>query len=272
LGGRSGWTIANQTLQYNGTSNSQLFAGNSAWTDYTLNALFKLSNLLDYPGGLRGRVDPNTGSGYMLWIYPALSQIILYRASAWDISQPLAVLGQSSALFDIENVHNLSLVFEGSRIQVVYDGKVIITAADSTLPNGLVALEGMNQTIGFQSVQVTSSDANNSLISASSPSLAFTTNYGAGDPSQQTVQISGSAGEVLAWTASASVPWLTVSPVSGFATSALVVSVNSSSLSPGTYDSAITLTSFGSAPDTLVIPVSLTVAATPPAIALPLPA
>ena len=72
-----------------GGGNSQIYAGNTAWTDYTLTVPIKLSSASNYPGGIRGRVNPATGAGYMLWLYPALGQLILYRASAWDINQPL---------------------------------------------------------------------------------------------------------------------------------------------------------------------------------------
>ncbi|MGH9584180.1 MAG: N,N-dimethylformamidase beta subunit family domain-containing protein, partial [Bryobacteraceae bacterium] len=174
----SSWSIANDALEYNGSGNSQIFAGNSAWTDYIETATFKLSNLLDWPGGIRGRVNPATGAGYMVWAYPALSEIVLYKASAWDINQPLTQLGQASASFDTTNEHNLSLSFAGSKIQVLYDGNAVITATDSTYASGLVALEGDNQTIGFEQVLVTSGIANSGSIATGVNSLSFSSTYG----------------------------------------------------------------------------------------------
>jgi hypothetical protein len=268
LNGSLNWIVSNQALEYNGSGNSQLFAGSSGWTDYTVSATFQLGTLLDWPGGIRGRVDPITGAGYMAWVYPALNEIILYRASAWDINQPLTVLGQSSAFFETTRFHNLSLIFEGAQIQVAYDGEVLITATDSTYPGGLVALEGLNQPIALQTVLVTSPHANTSSISISTSSLSFSANYGGGNPAPQTIQISGSGGGSLGWTASTVVPWLSVSPVSGVTPASLQVSVNSSSLGAGTYSGAVTVTSLGSVPNTRVITVELTVVTQPPVIVL----
>ena len=267
LGGGANWTVTNQLLQYSGTSSSQLFAGNSAWTDYTVNAVFKLSNLLNYPGGIRGRVNPGTGAGYMLWAYPALNEIILYRASAWDINQPLTALGQSAASFDTTNFHNLGLAFQGSQVQALYDGKAIITVTDSTYPSGLIALEGLNQPVAFQSVLVTAPNANTGALSTSSSSLTFSATYGGPNPAPQTVQIAG-AGGTLAWSAASGVPWLSLSAASGVTPASLQVSVNSSSLAGGTYSGTVTITSLGSVATTQTVTVSLTVVTPPPAIAL----
>ena len=127
LGLANDWSVVNQasqyTVQFNGGGNSQIYAGNSAWTDYTLNVPIKLSSASNYPGGIRGRVNPATGAGYMLWLYPALGQLILYRASAWDINQPLVQIGAGAAVFDTSTFHNVSLTFKGSQITALYDGR-----------------------------------------------------------------------------------------------------------------------------------------------------
>jgi hypothetical protein len=268
FGGASNWTLTNQLLQYSGTTSSQLFAGNSAWTDYTVNATFKLSSLLNYPGGIRGRVNPATGAGYMLWVYPGSNQVILYRASAWDINQPLTTLGQSAASFDTANFHNLSLVFKGSQIQVLYDSRVIITATDSTYTSGLVALEGLNQPIAFQSVLVTSPNANTGTLATSSSSLTFNATYGGPNPAAQTIQITGGGGGTLAWTAAVSAPWLNVSAGNGVTPASLQIGVNSSSLAGGTYSGTVTITSLGSVSNTQTVAVSLTVVTPPPSISV----
>jgi len=265
-GGSSNWTVSNQTLQYSGAANSQLFAGNAAWANYTVNAEFKVSNLLDWPGGIRARVDPSTGAGYMLWLYPALNEIILYRASSWDINQPLTVLGQSSAAFDTASFHNLSIAFQGSQIQAAYDGTTLISVTDSTYPSGLVALEGLDQPIAFQSVLVTSPNGNTGTLSVSASSLVFSANYAAPNPAPQAVQLAGGGGGILAWTAAVSAPWLSVSAASGVTASSLQVSANSSSLVPGNYNGTVTITSLGSVPSSRLVSVALTVVAPPPAI------
>ena len=52
-----------------------------AWTDYTVEARFRLENGSNHPGGLRGRVNTSTGQSYAAWIYPADGVIKLYRAN-----------------------------------------------------------------------------------------------------------------------------------------------------------------------------------------------
>jgi hypothetical protein len=268
LNGSANWIVSGQSLHYTGNVNSQLFAGNSGWTDYTVSATFQLGTQLDWPGGIRGRVDPVTGAGYMVWVYPELNQVILYRASSWDINQRLTVLGQSPATFDTAAFHNLSLVFTGDQIEVAYDGKVLIRATDSTYSSGLIALEGLNQPIAFQNVLVTSPNANIGSISISTSALSFGANYGGENPVPQTVQISSSGPGTLGWTASTSAPWLTASPAGGITPAGLQVSVNSSSLAAGTYSGTVTVTSPGSVPTTRVITVGLSVITPPAAIVL----
>ncbi|MBV8551245.1 MAG: DUF4082 domain-containing protein [Acidobacteriaceae bacterium] len=269
FGVASSWSIVNDALEYNGSGNSQLFAGNSAWTNYTVNATFMLSTLQDWPGGIRGRVNPSTGAGYMVWVYPALGEIILYNASAWNINQPLTQLGGASASFDTTNSHNLGLSFTGSQIQVLYDGKVIITATDSTYGSGLVALEGDSQVINFQQVLVTSSTtANTGSISTASNSLTFSTNYGGANPAAQSVAVSAGGGGVLAWTATSNASWLGVSPSSGTTPGTIQVSVSSSSLAGGTYTGTITVFSLGAVNQSQQVTVTLTVTTAPPSLVL----
>jgi len=270
LGLETDWSVVNQTSQYaaqfSGGGNSQIYAGNSAWSNYTLSVPIKLSTSSDYPGGIRGRVNPATGAGYMLWLYPALGEFVLYRASAWDINQPLVQLGIGSAVFDSSSFHNVSLTFNGSQITALYDGKTVITATDSTYASGLIALEGFNQVISFGNVMVTSTSANTGTLSSSTSSLSFSANYGGPSPAAQTVQLTGGGGGTLAWTAVSSASWLSASPASGTTPATPQISVGSSALSGGTYSGTITLFSLGAANPPQVINVSLTVITPPPSI------
>jgi hypothetical protein len=267
LGLASDWSIVNQALQFSGGGNSQVFAGNSAWTDYTLSVPFKLTNLQDYPGGIRGRINPSTGAGYMVWVYPALGEVILYKATQWNINSGLTQLAVGNAAFDATNFHNLSLSFLGSQIQVLYDGNTIITATDTTYTSGLIALEGLNQVINFGNVVVTSSDSTNTgTITVGSTSLSFGAVYQGPSPSPQNDSLTTGGGGVLAWTAVSDSPWLSVSPSVGTGPATLQVAANSSSLSGGTYNGTITVLSFGASNLTQVINVTLTVTVPPPSI------
>jgi len=270
LGLGNDWSVASQGSQYmaqfTGGGNSQIFAGNTAWTDYTFTVPIKLASMSNYPGGIRGRVNPTTGAGYMLWPYPASGKLILYRASAWDINQPLVQIGSGSTVFDTSNFHSVSLTFKGSQIQALYDGKTVITATDSTYTSGLIGLEGFNQIISFGDFEVTGPNPNSGSLSASSNSLSFLANYGGPSPASQTVQVNGSGG-ALAWTAFSNASWLSASPSGATTPASLLVSANSASLGGGTFNGTITLVSLGAINSPQVINVALTVVTPPPSIA-----
>lgn len=153
----SNWTATADAADYNGGGHTQIYAGNSAWTDYTVEAKFNVFTVNNYPGGLRGRVDPATGTGYEAWILPNSRTIVLYRVAGWSIDTAgLTALGSFTvANMDPNVFHRLKLNFSGTTINVIYDGTTIITATDSVLPSGAVALDVSSQHIQFDDVFVT---------------------------------------------------------------------------------------------------------------------
>jgi hypothetical protein len=118
---------------------------------------FRLANGSNHPGGLRGRVNTTTGESYAAWIYPADGVIKLFRAAAWDIDTPgLALLAQANVGTIAPNIfHTLSIRLSGSQISVDFNGATVITATDSALTAGAIALDVSNQPIEFDDVIVT---------------------------------------------------------------------------------------------------------------------
>jgi hypothetical protein len=271
LGSPSSWSVVSvgtqSAAQYIGSGVSQLYAGNSAWTDYTMNVPIKLSSLSNYPGGVRGRVNPLTGAGYMLWLYPGSGQMVLYRAQAWDISQGLVEIGSGSASFNTTQFHNVALSFNGSQIQVLYDGNLVLTATDATYSSGLIALEGDNQIINYGDIVVNGPQPNTASLAVSPTSLTYSAALNGSNPTPQTVQLSSTSGS-LAWTAVSSASWLSASPAGGTTSASVPISVNISSLGGGTYSGTVTITSLGAVNLVQVVNVSLTVVVPPPAISL----
>jgi hypothetical protein len=260
-GKAANWSVVNQALNYNGGGATQLFAGNSAWTDYDMQVSIKLSTLADYPGGFRGRVNPVSGASYAVWLYPAENIVRLYRVGQWDINAGFVQLGQATVTLDSKNFHTFRLSFAGSQIQVFYDGSSVITATDTTYASGMVALDVSNQSITYDNVVVTSPTATSAAsITSSSTSLTFSANYLGANPAPQTVQIGASGTGSLAWTAVSTAPWLSASVSSGSTAASIQISASSSQLSAGTYTGAIRLASLGAANNPLLINVSLTVA------------
>ncbi|HTT17835.1 MAG TPA: N,N-dimethylformamidase beta subunit family domain-containing protein [Candidatus Sulfotelmatobacter sp.] len=264
LGFASNWSVSNGLLQYNGGGHTQVYAGDSAWTNYNLNVAIKLSTLNDYPGGIRGRLNPSTGAGYAVWLYPAQGLIKLFKNTAWDIDTGLTTLAQASVPFDAINFHNVQLSFQGSQISVLYDGRAVITVTDSTYGSGLIALDVSNQVINFTNVLVTSGTANTGSLTAAPSSLSFSALYDGSSPAPQNLQLSNAASGSLVWTATSSASWLIVTPAYANTSSTAQVSVTPTGLNPGTYNGKVTIVALGSIQTTTTIPVTLTIATPPP--------
>jgi hypothetical protein len=154
LGFSSGWSVTNNTYAYDGEGHTQSWAGSGLWTNYTVAVDFRLSLLDDYPGGLRGRVNPSNGASYGVWILPAERILKLYRIGDWNIDTDNALLAQSRTLTMDTNVHNLRLSFQGSTIQAYYDNVLVITANDTSYTQGGIALDVSNRPISFSNVKV----------------------------------------------------------------------------------------------------------------------
>ena len=269
LGLGANWSIVNQALQYNGGGQTQLYAGDFAWADYDVQADIKLSTLSDFPGGIRGHVDPAAGGSYTVWLYPAEGLVRLYRTTAWNINSGFVQLGQAAAVFDTQNFHTVKLSFRGSQIQVFYDGKLLITATDATYAAGAIALDVSNQVVTFNNVLVTAPNTPpTAALVASANSLSFNGVLPGANPAAQTVQLSSSGAGALAWTAVSTVSWLSVTPTNGTGAATLQVSANMSALTPGSYSGAIRLTAYGAANSPLLLNVGFTVAAAPPVIVM----
>lgn len=266
LGLASNWNVANGSLQYNGGGHTQVFSGSSGWNDYDLSVGIKLSTLNDYPGGIRGRVNLTTGASYAAWLYPAEGLIRLFRTNAWNIDSGATLLGAGAAAFDLAKFHTVKLSFHGSQIQVFYDGSTVISATDSALASGAIALDVSNQAIGFTNVAVTSANASNNSLAADPSALSFSANWNSINPAPQNVQLSATNSN-LVWTATTDAAWLSLSPSFGTTPATVQASVTLSNLSPGVYSGTITLTSLGATNVSQVIPVVFTVTAPPPILA-----
>ena len=138
-----------------------------------MSAQIKLSNMNNYPGGIRGRVNPATGAGYIAWLYPATGAIRLFKNTTWSIDAGTTLLGSSVIGEDTTNFHTLALSFAGTQIQVLYDGRVVITATDTTNTSGLIALDVYNQPVTFDNILATSNTPNGGSYTTSTNSLSY---------------------------------------------------------------------------------------------------
>jgi hypothetical protein len=268
LGLAANWSVVNGALQYNGGGHTQVYAGDSSWTNYTVQADIMLATANDYPGGIRGRVNSSTGAGYALWLYPHEGLIRLFRNVAWNIDAGVTSLGQASAGLTPGSFHHVQMAFQGSQIQVFFDGSLAITATDSTNASGMIALDVSSQVISFDNVLVTASSVTSNPLTASPGSLTFSGTLQGANPAPQSVQIGNTTSGALAWTAVSTAPWLSVSPASGVTPATLQVSTNTSQLAGGTYTGSIRVTSLSAPNSPQLINVTLNVIVPPPAIML----
>jgi len=159
------------------------------------------------------------------------------------------------------------------------NGTVIVSANISGLGagnySGAVQVSATGATDSPQTIGVTltvSAPPPPPAIGLNLTSLTFTAQQGGASPGNQSVNIFNSGGGTLNWTAAVTSgsSWLSASPASGSNGGTLVVSVNASSLSAGSYSGAIQVSASGVAnsPQTITVALTVTAAATPPAIAL----
>jgi uncharacterized protein (TIGR03437 family) len=133
------------------------------------------------------------------------------------------------------------------------------TSITATLPptlTGLVTIQ-VNAAAGSDAVAVMLIPQ--SKLAASPASLQFAWTVGGDAPAAQSVQIANAGTGTLAWTATASDPWMTVSPASGTAPSTLSVSVSPAGLSAGTYTGSVQIAATGASNTPASIGVTLTV-------------
>jgi hypothetical protein len=259
LGLASGWTVANNAVQYNGGGATQIYAGSGSWSNYTVQAGFLLSALTDYPGGIRGYMNPSTGASYAAWLYPAEGVIKLWRTTAWNINTTPVLLGTSAHVtMDNVNWHTLGLSMIAGQIVASYDGNPVVTVTDTALSAGMIALDVSSKPIHFNNVLVLGNQA--LTTSLTSPQSSYTFTILAGSTSAtQALQIATSDGSVAAWSALSPSSWVKASAPTGQTPGSATVQVNASTLTAGTYSGQLNLASFVATNSPIAVPITVNV-------------
>jgi len=130
----------------------------SEWKDYDLEVDLKHVERANWPGGIRARVDLDTGGHYAVWLYPGDSKMNLYKNPGWDINAGLQTLGQAAYKPDVDKFHTLKISCQGPTIKVFYDGEEAITAEDKEHEKGTIALCVQDKVVYFDNVKVTGPD------------------------------------------------------------------------------------------------------------------
>ncbi len=207
-----GWTLGSGVLAYSGGGATQLYGGNANWSNYTAQATFKLSTLSDYPGGVRGYINPSTGASYAAWLYPSEGFIKVWRTTAWNIATAPVLLGTSGHLvLDNVNPHTLALSINAGKLIAYFDGVSVLSVSDTTLSSGMAGIDVSNQPIGFQNFLVTGNQSIQTRLTSSTSGLVFTLPAGSTSTGQN-VQVGTSDSAVVAWSAFPPSSWLAVAP------------------------------------------------------------
>jgi hypothetical protein len=133
-------------------------------------------------------------------------------------------------------------------------------AAGSYSANVMITETSQNGRIRRTNLAVTLSVAGAAAapeIQLSVSSLTLSGTAGGANPAPHTFSISNTGGGTLAWTASETAGWLTLSPASGTNTGTVTASIAASSLGAGTYSTTVTVSAPGATVKTL--PVMLTI-------------
>jgi uncharacterized repeat protein (TIGR01451 family) len=128
------WTVTGGVLHGGpDTLHSYGFAYTTGWTNYAVECRIQFP-AGSFGGGLSGRLDPNTGAHYALWLYPGSSVLELLKFQDW---QNFGYNGSPSSPMATVNLpavgtawHTLKLAFLGNQIGVYYDGAQVLSVTD----------------------------------------------------------------------------------------------------------------------------------------------
>ena len=183
---------------------------------------------------------------------------------------------------NITNSGDGSLVWTASKSQTW----LTLDAASGTAPatiHASVNLSGLDPGTYTDTITITADGATGSpvkipvtltvnatqpVLSVGSTSLTFSADAGGSNPAAQALAITNSGTGTLNWTAATTQSWLSLSSASGAAPSTPYVSVNTAGLKAGIYNDTITVTSDGATNSPATIPVTLTVKAVQPVLAV----
>ena len=104
------------------------------------------------------------------------------------------------------------------------------------------------------------------VIGASPTSLSFAATQGGANPPTQTLSISNTGGGLFSWSVGKNATWLALSSVSGTGNGAVTLTVNTGSLTAGSYSDAVTVNAPGASSVTVPVTITVTTVAIPPAI------
>ena len=160
-GGTSGWSKSggtwtvvadgSQTLRQTnaGSANARVFAGESAWTDYTVAA--RVKPLSFGSGGFAGLLARSRSSTTFYQLALLTGQAQLQAVNSGSVT----VLGSASRSVSAGTWYSVSLSVTGSTITGSVDGATIGSGTSAVSPGGRIGLQTVSASAGFDDVTVT---------------------------------------------------------------------------------------------------------------------
>jgi hypothetical protein len=147
------WTVVSdgtQTLRQTNASseNAREFAGDAAWTDYTVSA--RVKPLSFGSGGVAGLLAraKNATTFYRLALLSSSVQLQAVNSGS------VTVLASSSRTVAVNTWHTVSLSVSGSTVSGVVDGTAVGSASSSVAASGRIGLQTAFASAGFDDVTV----------------------------------------------------------------------------------------------------------------------
>jgi hypothetical protein len=169
------WSSAINQMNFVGTPQ---ISNVREWTDYEFEVQIKHTERANHPGGIRARVDLDTGGHYAVWFYPGDGTIKLYKNPVWDINTGLSTLGQAAYKPAVDEFHTVKLSCQGDTIEVFYDDKEIISAEDGEHKEGTIALCVQDKVVYYDNIKVTGPQIPNVKLSPVEPEAKLTKTWG----------------------------------------------------------------------------------------------
>ena len=164
--------------QFNFTGEGLNVGDPNEWTDYDVEVDVRHKEVANFPGGIRGRVDLDTGSHYVVWLYPGSAKLNLFSNPGWDINTALKDHGVAPYKPEVDKWHTVKLSFSGTTIKVFYDGKEMIEVKDNSYKSGTVALGNQDKVVDYDNVRITGPGIPSLNVSPVKPQDKLTITWG----------------------------------------------------------------------------------------------
>lgn len=153
------WKVKDGELQYKGGTGicgaSLYYEDGVEWTDYEFEVDIKLTTRNDWPGGIRVRLNPDTGGSYFTWVYPSQAAIMVYIANAWDCNNNRGIAQRDAwEPPELDEWGKLKMVVEGRKIQSWWNGEEILSIEDKVWEKGTISFTTFTEDVYFDNVRV----------------------------------------------------------------------------------------------------------------------